>query len=286
MLQYHATLQQIRFYLLQELRKIYPESESASILHLILDHAGYPSSVCLRDPERVPGSSTVVQINEIVSEIHTAKPIQYILGHTHFCDLKIRVNESVLIPRPETEEMVYKIMDRSSQPPDRIIDMGTGSGCIALALKNRFPNSIIYGFDLSQAVLQVAYENGFSNELEVNWLQGDILDETTWIVDAGFDLIVSNPPYVLNSERAMMNVNVLEFEPEEALFVADSNPLAFYDSIASFSKKHLNDCGEVWVEINEQLGSETALIFENAGFRHVTILKDIHEKERFIRVEK
>jgi len=286
MLQNHATLQQIRFSLLQELRKIYPESESSSILRLILDHAGYPSSVYLRDPDRVPGAATVAQINEFVSEIHRGKPIQYILGYTHFCDIKISVNESVLIPRPETEEMVHHIIAQSSRAPDCILDIGTGSGCIALALKHQFSQATVHGFELSQTALKVASENGLVTGLEVNWIEGDILNKFTWNTDSGYDLIVSNPPYVLNSERAMMKINVLEFEPDEALFVEDSNPLLFYSAIAVFSMEQLNDNGTVWVEINEQLGAETAYIFERAGFRHVTILKDIHDKERFIRVEK
>ena len=286
MLQNHATLQQIRFSILQELRKIYPEGESSSILRLILDHAGYPSSVYLRDPDRVPGAGTVAQINEFVSEIHTGKPIQYILGYTNFCDIKISVNESVLIPRPETEEMVHHIIAQSSHAPDCILDIGTGSGCIALALKNQFSRATVHGIELSQSALKVASENGLGTGLEVNWIKGDILNESTWNTGTGCDLIVSNPPYVLRSERTMMKPNVLEFEPDEALFVEDANPMLFYSAIAAFSMEHLNDNGKVWVEINERLGAETAYVFERAGFHHVTILKDIHDKERFIRIEK
>ena len=286
MLQNHATLQQIRFSILQELRKIYPEGESSSILRLILDHAGYPSSVYLRDPDRVPGAGTVAQINEFVSEIHKGKPIQYILGYTHFCDIKISVNENVLIPRPETEEMVHHIIAQSSHPPDCILDIGTGSGCIALALKHQFSQATVHGFELSQAALMVASENGLVTGLEVNWFEGDILNKSTWNTDSGYDLIVSNPPYVLNSERTMMKINVLEFEPDEALFVEDSNPMLFYSAIAAFSMEHLNDNGKVRVEINEGLGAETAYVFERAGFNHVTILNDIHDKERFLRIEK
>jgi len=286
MLQNHATLQQARFYLLQELRRKYPEGESASLARIILDHTGYPPSTYLKDPDQVPGPVTVAQINEIVSEIHTGKPIQYILGYTYFCDLKITLNKSVLIPRPETEEMVYKIIIHCFRPPIHILDIGTGSGCIALALKDRFKEATIYGLDVSRKALEVASKNGVMNGLDVNWIEKDIVREATLNGENGFDLIVSNPPYVLNSERAIMNDNVLDYEPVDALFVEDSDPLVFYRTIASFSKKQLNKKGTVWVEINERLGTETASLFEKAGFQHVTILKDIHEKERFIRAEK
>ncbi len=286
MLQNHATLQKARIYLLQELRKLYPETESASISRVILDHSGYPSSTWLGDPDQEIGTDTLVQINEIVTQIHTGKPIQYILGYTYFCDLLINVNENVLIPRPETEELVYKIIDNCFQPPGRIIDIGTGSGSIALALKNHFPVAEVSGLDVSKDALKVASENGRSIRLEVNWIHGNILYDTNIDEEEHFDLIVSNPPYVLNSERSGMNVNVLEFEPGRALFVEDGDPLVFYRAIASFSREHLNDSGSLWVEINERFGLEAAKLFLNAGFRQVNVLKDIHEKERFIRAKK
>ncbi|MCK5137200.1 MAG: peptide chain release factor N(5)-glutamine methyltransferase [Bacteroidales bacterium] len=286
MLQNHFTLQQTRQSLYQELRKVYPEGESASIVRLILDHIGYPATECISNPQREPGSATIAQINEIVSEIHTHKPIQYILGYTYFCDLKIGVNENVLIPRPETEEMVYKIFNRYPHYPGRIMDLGTGSGCIALALKHRFPEAMVSGLDLSMDALELAAENSRNNRLDVNWMEGNILKGASWKGEDGFDLIVSNPPYVLNSERSMMDANVLEFEPQQALFVDDHDPLVFYDEIAAFCRKFLNDGGSLWVEINERFGTETALLFEKAGLINIAILKDIHEKERFIKANR
>ena len=286
MLQNHATLQKARIYLLQELRKNYPETESSSISRIILDHAGYPLSSYFENPDQVIGQDTLAQINEIVSEIHTGKPIQYILGYTHFCDIKIKVNNNVLIPRPETEELVYKIIDDTIRPPGRILDIGTGSGSIALALKNHFSVAEVFALDVSREALKVASENGRINGLKVNWIAGDILHETNFGERDHFDLIVSNPPYVLNSERSMMSANVLEFEPGGALFVEDSDPLVFYRAIASYSMTQLNETGSVWVEINERFGVETARLFTSAGFPHVNIIKDIHEKERFIRAKK
>ena len=286
MLQNYATLQKARIYLLQELKKIYPETESASLSRIILDHMGYPSTSYLGDPDQHIGPDTTAQINEIVTEIHTGKPIQYILGHTLFCDIQIKVNNNVLIPRPETEELVYKIIDDSKRSPGRIMDIGTGSGNIALALKNHFPLADVSGLDVSWEALRIASENGRINGLEVNWIAGDILQKTNLEEKDYFDLIVSNPPYVLNSERAVMSANVLEFEPGGALFVADSDPLVFYVEIASYSMSRLSESGSVWVEINERFGVETARLFIHAGFPHVHIFKDIHEKERFIRARK
>ena len=233
-----------------------------------------------------PDSASIAQINEIVSKIHTHQPIQYILGYTDFCGLKISVNENVLIPRPETEEMVYKIIEQLHHPPDRILDLGTGSGCIALALKNRFQETEVYGLDASTVALKVASENARNNGLVVTWMEGDILKDVSRWDKNGFDLIVSNPPYVLEGERSMMDTNVLEFEPGKALYVDDSDPLVFYHAIATTWVKYLNEGGSIWVEINERFGAETARIFKQADLENITILKDIHEKERFIRAKK
>lgn len=282
MLQNRATLKQIRFHLLSELRQIYTENESDSIVRLVMEHLGYPLSVSLREPDLAPNPSINTQINEIVAEIHSGLPIQYILGETHFCDLNIGVDKGVLIPRPETEEMVEHIKARIKDPIHRIIDLGTGSGCIALALKKYFPDAEVWGVDISQEALRVAEENGRKNNLEVKWGELDLLNLHSMEQSPLFDLVVSNPPYVMNSERGMMARNVTEFEPESALFVADDNPLIFYRAIASFCNSHLADRGEIWVEINEQLGSETASLFKKEGFSKARVLRDIHEKERYI----
>ena len=149
MLPHPSNLKQIRHYLHKELSKIYTDRESGSIIRLIMEHAGIPSPVYLREPQLIPETSIIAQINEIVSEIHTYKPIQYILGYTHFCDLKILVDENVLIPRPETEEMVDKIIRCQDKIPASVLDIGTGSGCIALAIKNEFRSSYVTALDLS-----------------------------------------------------------------------------------------------------------------------------------------
>lgn len=282
MLQNRATLKQIRFQLLAELRQIYTENESDSIARLILEHCAYPLSVALRDPDHVPAHTVIDQINEIVAEIHTDKPIQYILGYTYFCDLKIMVDKNVLIPRPETEAMVEHIKAMNTQAYGRIIDLGTGSGCIALALKQYFPDAEIWGVDSSKGALGVAIENSRENKLQVNWGFLDLLNTPDLEQWKPFDMVVSNPPYIRESERKFMANNVTAFEPASALFVEDNDPLLFYRAIASFCKKHLSDTGEVWVEINEQLGQETARLFKQEGFTDCRIIQDIHEKERYV----
>ena len=282
MLQNRATLKQIRFHLLSELRQIYAENESDSIARLIMEHVGYPMSVSLRDPDLIPGSPVAEQINALVPEIRKGLPIQYVLGQTWFCDLKIKVDKRVLIPRPETEEMVAHIKAGAKEHIQRIIDLGTGSGCIALALKQNFPDAEVWGVDISEGALAVAHENGRINTLHVKWENLDLLNPYPLDASLPFDLVVSNPPYVMNSERKMMASNVLDFEPESALFVEEEDPLIFYRAIASFCKIHLSDRGEIWVEINEQFGKECAGLFEKEGFKKVRVLRDIHEKERYI----
>ena len=265
-----------------ELRQIYAENESESIARLILEHAGYPLSATLRDPEYIPPPLVIAQINEIVAEIHTGKPIQYILGYIYFCDLRIKVDKNVLIPRPETEEMVEQINASDTKSFRRIIDLGTGSGCIALALKQYYPDAEVWGVDINKGALKVAGENARKNKLGVNWGFLDLTDSPPLEQWEAFNLVVSNPPYVMENERELMDSNVTAFEPESALFVEEEDPLIFYRAIAAFCTGHLEQDGELWVEINEQLGRETALLFEDMGFSEISILKDIHEKERFI----
>jgi len=267
---------------LSETRQIYTENESDSIVRLVMEHLGYPLSVSLREPELLPDPPVTAQINRIISELRAGFPIQYVLGKTSFCDLELIVDKRVLIPRPETEEMVEHIRAGKGDSIDRIIDLGTGSGCIALAMKHFFPDAEVWGIDASTEALALAEENGKKNELAVKWLNMDLLNLHPDHELQSFDLVVSNPPYVMNSERKMMANHVLDYEPESALFVTDSDPLVFYRAIASFCREYLSDSGEIWVEINERFGKETAGLFKQAGFSRIQILKDIHEKERYI----
>jgi release factor glutamine methyltransferase len=286
MLQNHATHKEVRLYLHRELSKIYPEGETASMIRLIMEHCGFPSQTILLEPNQSPGPEAIAQISEIGTEIHTHRPIQYILGQTRFCELTIKVNENVLIPRPETEEMVYRIIESQGGTPSRILDLGTGSGCIALALKNHFQNALVAGLEWSKAALDLARQNGVLNELEVEWIHGDMLDPSTMDRFMEYDLVVSNPPYVLTEEQTQMNRNVLDFEPANALFVENNDPLKYYRAIASCSTEILSAGGTLWVEINERFGTDTSYLLAEAGLKSITIHKDIHEKERFVQARK
>jgi len=286
MLQPDATVFQIRSFLESELRNLYPAGEAASITRLVLEHVGYPRSTLPMKQSHRPGAAIATQIKEIVSEIYTGRPIQYILGYTYFFDLKIYLDQAVLIPRPETEEMVYKITDKPSCIPTRIVDLGTGSGCIALALKKCYPDAYVAGVDNSKSALHMARKNSQINDLQVDWIDSDLIRGSSAEIPGGIDLMVSNPPYVRESERSHMHSNVIDFEPQEALFVTDREPLVFFRTIALLAKEKLRKDGWVWVEINEFLANETAEVFVSEGFHHVTIMKDIHEKERYIRAKR
>ena len=230
-------------------------------------------------------------------------PLQYVLGFTEFCGMKVRVSQGCLIPRPETEEMVSLILDTFEPPvpegePFNILDLCTGSGCIAYALARAFPEAQVFGCDISTAALDVACRQRIKvGGARPVFFQADILKAPP----AGlpkFSLIVSNPPYVMESERAQMRRNVLDYEPSEALFVPDDDPLRFYAAIRSWASALLLDGGEIWMEINERLGAETAAVFGENGdnpapapspaHRHATpaveVLQDLSGKDRFIRV--
>ncbi|MCK4991345.1 MAG: peptide chain release factor N(5)-glutamine methyltransferase, partial [Bacteroidales bacterium] len=242
------------------------------------------------EPNKLTSSGVIAQINNIVDEIHAGRPIQYILGQTQFCTIKVAVDEGVLIPRQETEALVNLILSGDGQYFRRIIDLGTGSGCIALALKHYFPQARVTGLDVSVEALALAEQNGRLNDLEVLWMEGDLLNSSVLSEhrepDEGFDLVVSNPPYVLESEKKLMEDHVLQHEPGLALFVKDKDPLLYYRAIHRFCELHLVAGGHLWMEINERFGRKTAQLFEQAGYRSVHIRKDIHEKERYIYARK
>lgn len=229
----------------------------------------------------------------IIERLNNNEPIQYILGETEFYGRRFLVNDSVLIPRPETEELVKYIVDKQkSQFPVtnkqlQILDIGTGSGCIAISLAKELTNFKVTAYDISEKALETAKTNAELNKADVTFEKVDILNSEFLILNSQaerrpFSIIVSNPPYVTKQEIDRMQKNVLDFEPHLALFVEDSEPLIFYEAIANFAFNNLTDNGLVAVEINEALGEETADIFRKKGFSEVEIIKDIHQKDRFV----
>jgi len=273
-------------YISEELANYYPDSEIRGFVRLIMESVcGLSYTEMILQKDRVPTADKKKELEEIIKRLKTYEPIQYILGETEFFDLKLKVNPNVLIPRPETEELVNWILESEIAQQSKILDIGTGSGCIALALKANLPESDVWGVDISEKALETASNNAKLNKLEVNFRKADILhfDVSNW---AELDVVVSNPPYVRLSEKQLMQKNVLDFEPVGALFVPDDDPLLFYRAIAEFSMNSLRKNGFLFLEINEYLGAETVDLLEETGFRNVEIRMDLFGKNRMIRCQK
>lgn len=269
--------------LITELADLFPGNEAVSIARMILEHAGYSEYSILKDPAAEPGVESRSEITKIVNELQKNRPIQYILGETQFFDLFFYVDERVLIPRPETEELVNQVLQENRFSHPRILDIGTGSGCIAVTLSHYIPQSTVDAIDSEPGAVEVARKNAARNNAKVNISLASILDLADDPGDTRYDLIVSNPPYVTDADKLMMHPRVTNNEPQSALYVPDEDPLLFYRAIAVFAKTALTDNGAVWVEINENFGKETSMLFSNHDFGTVRLLKDIHGKDRFIK---
>jgi release factor glutamine methyltransferase len=277
-----ATIQFIN----SELHGLYPVSEIEGFTRIIFEAVcgwSFTEQVVKKNEKIQAGD--LKKIQEIISRLKTFEPIQYILGETEFYGLRLIVNPSVLIPRPETEELVDWIVNRDLPRNSRILDIGTGSGCIALALKSALKDAKVTGTDISEGALETAHENAFKNKLDVRFYQSDILKDDNPNNEV-YDVIVSNPPYIRESEKLQMLPNVLDYEPFNALFVPDNDPLVFYRAIAGFAKKYLAENGKLFFEINESLGFEMKNMLFDFGFCNVEIRKDINGKNRMICCEK
>ncbi len=254
------------------------------------------------------GAKKDINWQKIIERLNSHEPIQYILGETEFYGRRFLVNENVLIPRPETEELVKLVVEEvrkswNSTPPQPSpigrefflsplsigegsgvgLDIGTGSGCIAISLAKELPDFQVFAYDISEKALETAQKNAELNNSKVIFEKVDILSPPFTIHNSQFTIIVSNPPYVTKQEIDFMQKNVLDFEPHLALFVENNDPLIFYHAIANFAFNNLSINGLVAVEINETLGNETADVFIKKGFSDVEIIKDIHQKDRFVK---
>ncbi|MBO5809294.1 MAG: peptide chain release factor N(5)-glutamine methyltransferase [Bacteroidales bacterium] len=279
----------IRKYYCEQLCSVYDNDEANAMILILLEHYFNITRIKMAlEPDMRLSESEMLTFHFAVKDLLKNKPIQYIIGETEFCDLKFKVNENVLIPRPETSELVMKIIN-SQQPTANsqqlILDIGTGSGCIAISLAKQIPNSKVYALDISEKALEVAKGNAINNDTDVTFIHDDILNLKNNI-EIEFDIIVSNPPYVRELEKAEMRDNVLDWEPHNALFVSDNDPLIFYRNILEFAKSHLKENGEIWFEINEYLGKEMADLCKEYGFSDVEIFKDFRGKERIVKVNK
>jgi len=255
-----------------------PEEVQAIALALMEKYFGLTLTDILSEKE-----IETKNFSEIIERLNQQEPLQYILGEAEFYGRKFFVNPSVLIPRPETELLVREVLNTKLKAP-RILDIGTGSGCIAITLNLEIPNSKVYAIDLNQNSLDTAKVNSKKLEADVSFLLHDFLKDSPKLDPV--DLIVSNPPYVRNSEKMLMKSNVLNYEPHQALFVSDQDPLIFYNAIASKSKTLLNSSGKVFVEINEKFGNEVRDLFESNGFSEVKIVRDLDGKDRIVAAHK
>ena len=266
----------------ENISAIYPTDEISGIVRIILEDIfdiSYTESIVYPEKEILPNPELSFEM--ILKRLKTGEPVQYVCGITEFCGLKFKVDKNVLIPRPETEELVGIILSENLKYSPQILDIGTGSGCIAVSLKNKLPYSDVFAMDISCEALNIANENSKLNNAEIQFIEFDILNQTDSIMPE-LDIIVSNPPYVRLSEKKEMRENVLNFEPEIALFVKDDNSLIFYEKICDFAKINLKTGGKLYFEINEKLSQETIKLIENMGFEDVKLYKDIFDKFRFI----
>ena len=237
---------------------------------------GFSKSDCLLNSNYILSDENISSFKKIIVDIKKNIPIQYILGETYFYNLKFNVNSSTLIPRPETEELVRYILGHNFSS---VLDIGTGSGCIAISIAKN-SNASIDAIDNSKDALVIAKSNAILNSVDVNFMFNDVFE---FSVTKKYDLIVSNPPYVLNSEKKYMHQNVIDYEPHNALFVEDSNPLIFYEKIALIASKNLNSNGLLFFEINENFGDKIIDLLSKLNFVDIELKKDINGRDRIIK---
>lgn len=236
------------------------------------------------NPELRLSESELLTFHFAVKELLKHRPVQYIIGETEFCEMTIKVNENVLIPRPETEEMTRQIIKACSrQRHYDIIDLCCGSGCIGIALAKHLSDCNVTGTDISEKAIATACNNASINNVEVKFLTDDVMSPSDIVTSRQYDIIVSNPPYVRISEKKSMHKNVLDHEPHSALFVEDSEPLIFYESILKNFASTLKTGGMLWFEINEAFGKEVVSLCNQNGFRNTECIKDINGRDRFVK---
>ena len=284
----------------KELNAIYDHNESANIALLVLeDCTGFSGTDIIMNKELEISSVQEEKIHHNIQRLLKHEPIQYIMQKAWFYGMELYVDKSVLIPRPETEELVdWIVKDIKASGKDvfqkaatdadvtkqlKILDVGTGSGCIALALKKTMPKAEVWGCDVSDEALNVARRNGSDLDVRVDFQGIDFLDEAQQKLLPTVDIIVSNPPYIPATEKEHMNANVTTHEPHTALFVPDNDPLVFYKAIIEFSKKRLYDNGSVYLEIHENWGEAVTILFMNAGYENVELKKDMQGKDRMVK---
>ena len=271
------TIDSVKIEFRRELATLYGPKESLSIFEMIAEDAGFSRNALLLEGNQELTDSQKTYFERCLNRLKSAEPVQYVRGKAEFYGLQIAVNQSVLIPRQETEELVDLIIRENRDCRGRIVDIGTGSGCIAVSLAKNIPLAQVCAVDISEQALNVACENARKNGVDVDFFLGDMQDESFMRQLNDCEIVLEKPP---------MRPNVLDFEPHLALFVTDENPLQFYESIAQFALKNLVEGGKFYCEINETLGVETKRLFEQFGFTQCEIIKDLFGKDRIVRGKK
>lgn len=270
----------------QELDLLYEKNEIRSMIYSLIEHFtefDLTKILTYKDELKV-SESELLKINFAIKDLKKEKPLQQIIGYTDFLDVRIDVNEHVLIPRVETEEIVQRVINENKGRKNlKIADICCGSGCIAIALKKAFPDANIYAYDISEEALKKSKENAEKNKEKINFFKENILESKE--KNQEFDIIVSNPPYVRESEKAFMRNNVILYEPALALFVSDKEPLIFYEHLLKFSNQNLAKNGKIYMEINENLAKETELLFKKFNYQ-TSVFKDLRGKDRLLLAKK
>ncbi len=280
-----STIKEVIRYIKNALNKIYPEPEIDSLIDIIMDHAvKLKKTDLLINREQTITHQQLKKIENITKQLKKQKPIQQILGETEFYNITLKIEPHILIPRQETEELVDWIIKDSAHQRIKILDVGTGSGCIAIALAKNLPLASVTALDYKQKIIDTARKNAQLNDVNIRFICSDILNEA--LPDETYDLIVSNPPYVRSSEKKYMKRNVLDFEPNESLFVKDHDPLIFYRKIIQLVRENLTNKGFVYFEINENLGEEMVRLMKEHKLRNICLKKDLNNKDRMIKAQK
>lgn len=276
-------------YIKESLKEVYPVSEVKALIRLLMEEVcGILPHQYLSCPEKEIPEAQKAKIHAIVRRLKRMEPIQYIMGTADFCGLPFEVNPSVLIPRPETEELVEQVLHDNAGKKVRILDIGTGSGCIAITLQKNLKQATVIAADVSSDALETARRNAMRNQAAVTFIQTDILNPEKAEADLPFtvDILVSNPPYIKEEEKKEMEKNVLDYEPHLALFVPDNDPLLFYRHIARFGQKRLSENGRIYFEINAACAGITRQMLTEEGYRDIEVIRDLSGKERIVKASK
>ena len=277
------TIMELYRFFLAQLLGLYPKSEAENICSLLLENkAGITRTDMIKEPDKILDLDTIQAINDCLPALLEHKPVQYITGEAWFYNIKLKVSPAVLIPRPETEEladMVIRYLE--NKPGSAVLDIGTGSGCIPIAIKKNCPDADVTAIDVSIDALDIAKENAQNQQTVISFHELNFLEEKSRERLHSFEVIVSNPPYIPENEKEKLDKNVTAFEPHTALFVTNERPLVFYEMIALFGQAHLKTNGKIFMETHEDLAEEVASLFHNDLYNS-TIVKDISGKNRFV----